>query len=85
VSVKTQMKIQKHRTYRDVLGYSPGESSRAVDRSSAIDEMTDALGWSEDRMDEFASRASQAHRLLRDTGDAGDLEIYLAYDFLFYH
>lgn len=83
--IKTNMKVRKHRIYNDVLGFNPRSSARAVDNSDATDEMAEALTWSEDRLDEYASRASQAHRLVKDTGSAGNLSDYLVYDFLFYH
>lgn len=83
--VKNEVKARKHVMYRDLFNYNPRASMRAVDESDALEEMLASLEFSEDEMDEYAARASRAHRLLHDTGSAGELAIYLDYDFLWYH
>lgn len=84
-SVKDRMISAKHRAYYGTPGYNPRESIRVVNNSDEYEAMRRALGYSPDQMRNLASLASKAHHALNSTGDAGELEIYLKYDFFFYH
>ena len=72
----------------DSVGFGRNASNRNVDRSSDIEEMQQALdpaNRNDDTWSELASQASYAHKALEKTGDAGELEMYLPYSFLWYH
>jgi hypothetical protein len=84
-NVKNQMIRSKHSAYYGTPGYNPSESVRAVENSDEYQAMRQALGLTPDQMSYLASMASKAHAAQARTGDAGELEIYLQYDFLFYH
>jgi hypothetical protein len=84
-SVKERMVQKKHAANYGTTGYSPQESARAVFGSDEYEAMRAALGYTPDQMRQLASLASKAHALQVRTGDAGELEVYLKYDFLFYH
>lgn len=84
-SVKQRMRTKKHLVYREVLGYSARNSNQAVEDSEAYDKMVEALEFTNDQMDEFAARASLAWKRFNTTGNAGELTVYLDYDFLWYH
>jgi len=85
-STKRRMITKKHIVYREVFGYNPSGSAEAVNESEARDKMEVILERATNtQMDYYASMAAQAWAQLNKTGDAGDLEIYLDYDFLFYH
>jgi hypothetical protein len=84
-SVKSRMITKKHYVNRETLGYSAQGSREMVNDSDAFDEMLEALDFDNDQMDEYASLAAKAWHQLDKTGSAGDLAIYLAYDFLWYH
>src|ERR1700683_3018038 len=82
---KSRVVSKKHAAYRGIMGYNPRESSREVFGSDEYEAMRQVLGISEAQMTHLASMASKAQAALAKTGDAGELEIYLKYDFLFYH
>jgi flagellum-specific peptidoglycan hydrolase FlgJ len=84
-SIKRQMANKKHAAYYGMHSYNPQESLRVIQRSDEREAMQQALGLSESQMSYLASMASKAHRAMEESGDAGELEIYLKYDFLFYH
>jgi hypothetical protein len=84
-SVKDRTISRKHNMYRGISSYSPVESVNAVEGSDEYRAMVQALGLSEAQVTHLASMASKAHAAYAKTGDAGELEIYLKYDFLFYH
>jgi hypothetical protein len=84
-SVRREVISKKHAAYRDTMGYTPDESVRRVNNSDDYDAMQRVLGLTPDQMSYLASMASKAHAAQAKTGDAGELEIYLRYDFLFYH
>jgi len=84
-SLRTNVNRHKHAAYYHVQGYNPREAMRAVENSSEYNAMRESLNLSEAQMSHLASMASKAHAVLARTGDAGELEIYLKYDFLFYH
>lgn len=75
----------KHRAYYGVSQYNPQESNRAVRNSDEFEAMERAMALSSDDMRRLASMAGKAHAALAQTGSAGQLEVYLQYDFLFYH
>lgn len=75
----------KHRMFYGTPDYNPTESARAVRDSNSIEEMERSLGMTRAQILELASLASRAHIQQINTGSAGELEIYLDYDFLFYH
>jgi hypothetical protein len=85
ISVKERMVQKKHAANYGTAGYSPQESARAVFGSDEYEAMRAALGHTPDQMRNLASLASKAHNAQVRTGDAGELEVYLKYDFLFYH
>lgn len=88
-SVKNRMTRRKHAVFYNpgerYSKYNPTESMRAVEGSDEYEAMRDALGVSDSQMRYLAHMASLAYNAQRNHGDAGDLEIYLKYDFLFYH
>jgi hypothetical protein len=79
------MKQRKHEIYYGTQFYDPRASARAVENSDEVSTMSDSLGLSDAQMTYLASMASKARAAQHKTGDAGELEIYLKYDFLFYH
>jgi hypothetical protein len=76
---------KKHDTFYGTPSYNPTESAQAVFGSDEYRAMRAALGYTDDQMRQLASLAGKAHAAQIQTGDAGELEIYLKYDFLFYH
>lgn len=84
-SAKSLLKTKKHYAYRDVFGYNPHNSAVNVDNADDYDKVVEALDFTNDEMDEYAARASIAWHTLTNTGSAGDMEIYLPYEFLWYH
>jgi hypothetical protein len=84
-SVKREMVRRKHDAYYGIHNYNPSESSRAVYGSDEFQAMKRTLNLSTEQMTRLARLASLAHNAVVNTGDAGELEIYLKYDFLFYH
>lgn len=83
--IKVRIKRRKRQFWGDDVNFRPNNSDRAVDRSNDLDEMEEVEFEPENRWLDLASLASKAHNALVSTGDAGDLEIYLPYSFLFYH
>jgi hypothetical protein len=84
-SVKERMASKKHGAFYGTAGYNPTESARAVFGSDEFRAMQGALGYTSEQLRGLASLAGKAHALEIRTGDAGELEVYLKYDFLFYH
>lgn len=84
-SVRDRTIQHKHAAFRDITGYDPRRSIRNVHNSDEYDAMRQTLNYSEAQMSHLASMAARAHAAQEKTGDAGELEIYLKYDFLFYH
>lgn len=85
-STKDRVKQKKREFWDTVRNFKGGNSDSIVDDSNAYDEMREFLdSFDEETAIEYASQAAIAHIQLRATGDAGDLDIYLPYDFLFYH
>ena len=84
-SVKERMVQKKHAAYYGTPNYNPRESAQAVFGSDEYETMRRSLGLSHDQMLQLASLAGKAHIAQIRTGDAGELEVYLKYDFLFYH
>lgn len=84
-SVKERMVQRKHAAYYGTQSYDPRESAQAVFGSDEYEAMRQSLGLSPDQMRHLASMAGKAHMAVARTGDAGELEVYLKYDFLFYH
>lgn len=84
-SVKERMASKKHGVFYGTPGYNPTESARAVFGSDEYRAMQGALGYTDAQMRQLASLAGKAHAVEIRTGDAGELEVYLKYDFLFYH
>jgi hypothetical protein len=85
-STRTRVKEKKRQFWDGIESFSPRESDRVVDESNDFEEMADFLEeMDENTAVEFASNASKAWSLVDAMGDAGDLEIYLPYSFLFYH
>jgi hypothetical protein len=85
-SVKERMLHKKHAAYYGTIGYNPQESAQAVFGSDEYEAMRATLGYTPEQMRQLASLASKAHiAKIRNGDDAGELEVYLKYDFLFYH
>jgi hypothetical protein len=84
-SVRNEVIRKKHSAYYGTSSYSPQESIDAVMNSDEFRAMERTLGLTEDQMTYLASMASKAHAAQAKTGSAGELEVYLQYDFLFYH
>lgn len=84
-SVKNRTIQRKHAAFYGTQFYDPRGSIRMVEGSDEYEAMRQTLGLSEEQMYQLASLASKAHAELKKSGDAGELEIYLKYDFLFYH
>lgn len=84
-SVKERMVQKKHGLHYGTPGYNPVESAQAVFGSDEYEAMRNALNLSPDQMRQLASMASKAHAAQAKNGSAGELEVYLVYDFLFYH
>lgn len=83
--IKVRIKRRKRQFWEDSVSFRPRASDRAVEESSDTEEMYEIEHEPEDRWLDLASNAARAHHALASTGDAGDLEIYLPYSFLFYH
>lgn len=83
--IRARIKRRKRTFWEDDVRFSPRNSDRAVDRSNDVSEMYEVEHEPEDRWLELASQASVAWNKLHSTGDAGELEIFLPYSFLFYH
>jgi hypothetical protein len=84
-SVRNNVIQRKHSAYYGTVGYNPTESMRNVLNSDEYRAMQQATGMTKEQMSQFASLAARAHAAVAKTGDAGELEVYLKYDFLFYH
>jgi hypothetical protein len=85
VSRRDRMIQKKHNAFYGFPRYDPIASVEAVNESDDDDAIRRALDMTRDEMLAYAAQAARAHNKLFNTGDAGDLEIYLRYDFLFYH
>ncbi len=83
--IKVRIKRRKRTMWEDIYNFRGDRSDRAVDQSGAIEEMEEVENDPEDRWLDLASKAAKAQFALYNTGDAGELEIYLPYTFLFYH
>jgi len=85
-AIRNRVKLTKVSFWQDTVNFGRSASDRMVDNSDAIPEMEEALREpSESNWSDLASMAAKAHHTLDRTGDAGDLEIYLPYSFLWYH
>jgi hypothetical protein len=85
VSRRDRVIQKKHNAFYGVKFYDPIASIEAVNESTDDDAIEQALSMTREEMFEYASRAAKAHAAIARTGSAGDMEIYLRYDFLFYH
>lgn len=86
--IRTAVKRQKAAFWEDVVGFGRRASDANVDESDAISSMRRAL-QDENRSDSMwtalASQASYAHKARERYGNAGDLEVFIPFSFLWYH
>jgi hypothetical protein len=83
--IRVRIKRKKRQLWEDTVGFRAIRSDNAVDNSDDTTEMGQVEYDPEDRWLYLASQASYAQMAVAKTGDAGELEIYLPYAFLFYH
>lgn len=84
--LKARVKQKKREFWDALIIFNARNSDNNVEESDALNEMQEFLDdFDIESASEYASQASLAHISITRYGDAGNLDIYLPFDFLFYH